>query len=90
MARLLYMIIFYLIYGVTDLALLVIALIQVILKIFTGEPSETLKDSGRSLALYVKQIAEYLSYASERKPFPFSDWPVVESVESEEEWQEMK
>ena len=75
MIKVLYLILFYMIYGLTDLALIVIVVAQTLLKLFTGEPSESLKDFGRSLGTYVKQISEYLSYASERKPFPFSDWP---------------
>ena len=75
MIKILYLILFYVIYGLTDLALLVILVIQTLLNLFTGEPSESLKDAGRSLGIYVKQISEYLSYASEEKPFPFSDWP---------------
>lgn len=82
------MIIFYVLYGLTDIALFVIALVQAVLSLFSGEPSETLKDAGRSLGIYVKQISEYLSYASERKPFPFSDWPTGEP--QTDELQELK
>lgn len=77
MSRVLYLIIFYLIYSVSEIALLVIALVQFLLSVFSGEPSATLKGFGASLGIYVKQIAEYLSYASDQKPYPFSDWPEV-------------
>jgi hypothetical protein len=40
-----------------------------------------LKDFGKSLGIYLKQIAEFLSYASEEKPFPFSDWPEAGSTD---------
>ena len=66
---------FYCIYGFTDVVLLVIAIIQTVLNIFSNEPSQTLMRAGLSLGLYVKQITEYLTYASEEKPFPFSEWP---------------
>jgi len=77
--KVLYLILFYMIYSLTDLALIVITVVQTFLRLFTGEPSESLKDAGRSLGTYVKQISEYLSYASESKPFPFSDWPQARS-----------
>jgi len=70
-----YLFLFYCIYGFTDVVLLVMTLIQTLLNIFTNEPSQSLTRVGVSLGLYVKQITEFLTYASEEKPFPFSDWP---------------
>ncbi len=81
MLRILYMVLFYLIYSVSEIALLVIAVIQALLNLFSGEPSSTLRDFGQALGVYVKQIAEYLSYASDYKPFPFADWPSVEVID---------
>ena len=73
--KILYLILFYLIYRITDLVLLVVMLIQTGLSIFSGEPSDSIKGFGKSLGVYLQQISEFLSYASEEKPFPFSDWP---------------
>ncbi len=81
--KILYLILFYLIYRITDLVLLVVMLIQVGLSIFSGEPSDSIKLFGKSLGAYLKQISEFLSYASEEKPFPFSDWPVESLKKSE-------
>ena len=76
--RILYLILFYLIYRVTDLVLLLVMLVQTILNIFSGEPSASIKLFGKSLGVYLLQISEFLSYASDEKPFPFSDWPQAE------------
>jgi hypothetical protein len=76
--KILYLVLFYLIYSLTDIALMVIAIVQTLLNLFSGGPSKSLQDAGKSLGLYVKQLSEYLSYASEHKPFPFSDWPEPE------------
>ena len=76
--KILYLIFFYLIYGMTDIALFIIAIMQTLLNLFSDGPSKPLQRTGKSLGLYVKQITEYLSYASEEKPFPFSDWPEPE------------
>lgn len=75
MLKVLYLILFYLIYRITDLVLLLVLLVQTLLNIFSGEPSQSIKEFGKSLGLYLKQISEFLSYASEDKPYPFSDWP---------------
>jgi hypothetical protein len=73
--KILYLILFCIIYGLTDIVLFTIVFVQTLLNLFTGEPSESLKDFGKSLGIYLKQISEFLSYASEEKPYPFSDWP---------------
>lgn len=73
--KVLYVVLFYVIYGVTDILLVLIALVQTVLNLFSGGPSDTLQRFGASLGVYVKQIAEYVSYASDHKPFPFDDWP---------------
>ena len=64
--------------SITDLVLLLVVLTQTLLNMFSGEPSGSIQIFGKSLGVYLQQISEYLSYASDEKPFPFSDWPVVE------------
>ena len=38
-------------------------------------PDSRLRSFGRSLGLCVQQDANFLSFVTEEKPFPFSDWP---------------
>ena len=52
-----------------------LALVQLVLAIIAGGPNERLGRFGRSLGQYLRQIAEFESFASEETPFPFSDWP---------------
>lgn len=80
MLKILYLILFYLIYRITDLVLLLVLLVQTILNLFSGQPSESIKEFGKSLGAYLQQISEFLSYASEEKPYPFSDWPDARAV----------
>lgn len=75
MLKILYLILFYLIFRITDLVLLLVLLVQTLLNLFSGEPSQSIKEFGKSLGVYLQQISEFLSYASEDKPYPFSDWP---------------
>jgi Domain of unknown function (DUF4389) len=76
--RLIYVILFYCIYSLSELALVVIAFVQTFLNIFNGAPNENLQIFGANLAVYVKEITEYVSYVHDEKPFPFSDWPNVQ------------
>lgn len=77
MLKLLYLILFYVIYRFTHFLLLLIAIVQTVLSLFSGEPSQSIRQFGKNLGVYLQQISEFLSYASEEKPYPFSDWPQV-------------
>ncbi len=53
-----------------------IVLLQFLHVLFTGKPNERLKDVGLSLAQYVYQVVEYLTFNTEVRPFPFdAEWP---------------
>ncbi|MEN9460097.1 MAG: hypothetical protein RIS84_117 [Pseudomonadota bacterium] len=41
----------------------------------TGKLNEQLLQFGRSLSIYVYDVMSYLTYNTDEKPFPFSDWP---------------
>lgn len=81
--RLLYVILFYIVFSFSDIVLLLLTLVQSVLVIFQGEPSRTLQRFGASLGIYLKQISEYLAYHSEHKPYPFADWPEPELADQE-------
>lgn len=59
-------------------ALFVVALIQFALALLTGTPNARLLAFGSSLGSYLRQVARFLTFASEEVPFPFSDWPAGE------------
>lgn len=53
----------------------VLALVQFVLALVAGGPNERLQQLGRGLGRYFRQLTDFLSFASEEAPFPFSDWP---------------
>lgn len=71
----LYMVLMALILHVSVTVLFVIALLQFVLALVSGSPNERLMAFGRNLGIYLRQIAAFLTFASEELPFPFSDWP---------------
>jgi len=73
--RLLYMLGFYIVYKVSDLVVLVIVVLQGLVSTFGSGPNERLTEFGGSLAAYISQIVRFLSFADEKKPYPFSEWP---------------
>jgi Domain of unknown function (DUF4389) len=73
--RVLYMIIFGIVFWILCWTLAVTAVLQLLLRLLNGKPSIELARFGAGLALFASQVIEYLTFRSERLPFPFSDWP---------------
>jgi len=73
--RLVFMVLFALIYKLLDVVLILIVIAQYLFHVLTDKHNETLRQLGDGLSCYYYQIFRYLTYNSEEKPFPFSDWP---------------
>ena len=75
--RLVYMILFAVIFNVAELVAGVVVVVQFLFRLFTGEVSEPLQDFGHRLAIYFQEIVAFLTYHTERKPYPFAPWPAA-------------
>jgi hypothetical protein len=73
--RILYMILFGIVFNVAELVMWVTVVFQVVVTIVTGRPNEQVRQFGQSLSIYVYEIWRFLTYNSEAKPFPFGEWP---------------
>lgn len=51
------------------------AIVQFVLALLRDTPNARLIVFGQSLGLYLSQIADFVSFATEEAPFPFSAWP---------------
>lgn len=71
----LYMLLMALAWQVSGTVLCFIAVVQFASALLTGTPIARLAVFGRSVAVYTKQVVDFLTFASEEVPFPFSDWP---------------
>lgn len=71
----LYMLMFALLYSVTEVVLFAIVIIQFFLMLLTGSTNPRLLVLGQSIASYIYQIIQYLTFNSEYQPFPLGDWP---------------
>jgi len=79
--RLFYAIGFYVVYRLLDIVVIIVSIVQFIHQLFIGEPHRDLKNFGDALGQYIAQIIKYLSWSGNEKPFPFSDWPMVPSIQ---------
>ncbi|MDX1489812.1 MAG: DUF4389 domain-containing protein [Pseudohongiellaceae bacterium] len=55
--------------------LVVLTVAQALFCLVTGRDNKNLRGFGKGLGAYVHEIVEYLTYNSQQKPFPFSEFP---------------
>ncbi len=70
-----FMLLMILLFQVTGTVVFIVMVIQFALHLINDEPNTRLVSFGRCLALYLQQIADFLTFTSEEVPFPFKDWP---------------
>jgi hypothetical protein len=74
--RLLWMVLFFaLLFFAIKLLVAVICIGQLALVLINGEPNESLREFSIRMNRYSFHILQYLSFAEDRKPFPFSEFP---------------
>ena len=73
--RILYMLLFALVFWVVSWVLAVTALAQLLTRLLSGRPSAELVRFGGALARYTAQIIEYVTFATERVPYPAGEFP---------------
>ena len=74
--RALFMVVILVLYFVSRLVVLAVIILQFFWVLLTTESNQQLREFGHSLALYTCQTIDFLTYNSEKKPFPFdNEWP---------------
>lgn len=73
--RALFMLLMALAYQVTGMLVFVVTVVQFALVLLTDTPNKQLVEFGRSLGRYFQQLVDFLTFSTERLPFPFSVWP---------------
>jgi hypothetical protein len=69
------MLLFLLIYGVAEILITAVVVLQFFFVLFSGEQNVRLREFGSSLSIFIYQVMNYWTYNSEEKPFPFGEWP---------------
>jgi hypothetical protein len=73
--RIIWMLLFVLVWQVAQLVLAAVVLLQLICRLAYNAPNAGLMSFGDSLSRYLAEIGRFGSFHTERKPWPFSDWP---------------
>jgi len=76
--RLLFMLVFAAVLQVASIVMWMLVIAQFIFSLVTGEDNPQLRKFGHALSIYIFNTLKFLTYASEEKPFPFADWPLVD------------
>lgn len=76
-------VLFAIVYGLSAYLLYLIVIVQIICAFFLGATNANIQEFSLGLRHYVGEIVDYVSYNSERKPFPFSPWPTSDAASSD-------
>ena len=66
---------------------IILGVAQGVFTIVTGQDNRNLRDLGAALTEYIRQALLFATWNGERKPFPFAEFPRVESGEPAEPMQ---
>jgi hypothetical protein len=71
----LFMLLFAVAFGISQVVLNAVAIVQVLWLLFTGAPNQFLARFGRSFSSWLAETAQFMTCASDDKPFPWRQWP---------------
>jgi len=73
--RLLYFVIFYFVFKLVVVLILIACLFQMAFLMFCGKINKRLNSFSSNFNSFLYELASFLTFTSDHKPFPFSDWP---------------
>lgn len=73
--RLLYMLLFVIIYRIAEFVLGAVVALQAVFVLLTTKRNQQLLNFGASLSQFLYEILLFLTFNTDRKPFPFTEWP---------------
>lgn len=82
--RIVYTILFYCIFYLAELAVVIIAIIQTCYVVLSGAPQADIKNFSMQLSTYLRQLVSYMTWATDKKPYPFVEWPRNASEQKQE------
>lgn len=79
--RFAYMLLFTVLLIAARLVITLVVVVQFLLVLVTGSDNENLRNLGQGLGKWVYETVMFLTFNSEDKPFPFDEWPSVDTSE---------
>lgn len=81
--RVLWMLVFLLVWWVAEAVLGALIVLQLIYRLFYGAPNGSLMNFGDGLSQFLAQIGRFGCFHTDQKPWPFSDWPQPRAAQGE-------
>lgn len=78
--RILFTVAFWLIFYVSQAVILAVVVAQAAFVILSGAPNHQLLVLGDRLARYVQEILRYITFNTDKRPFPFDEFPKSDLV----------
>ncbi len=79
--RIFFILIYSVIVGLVRILLWAIVFLQIASALITGSPNKNILNFGAKLSAYLYHILLFLTYNTDRLPFPFSDWNLTEELD---------
>jgi hypothetical protein len=79
--RIFFLLVFAVIVGLVRMMLWAIIFLQVASALITGTPNQHILGLGSKLSAYLYHILLFLTYNTDKLPFPFSEWKLTEELE---------
>ena len=83
--RIFFMLIFTAIGSLVRMTLWFVILLQVASTLLTGKANPNILNFGRSLSVYTYHILLFLTFNTETRPFPFSEWNITAELQLSKE-----
>lgn len=80
-----FVLLFLIIMRITTFLLFAIALFQFLHSLFVGRANSKVQTFGKNLGIYLNEIAQFVVYEVDIKPWPFADWPSSLSLPEDHE-----
>lgn len=73
--RVLFTAVFWVIFYISQLVIAAVVIAQCLFLLIGGKPNDQLLKFGENMSRYVHDILKFVTFNSEQRPFPFSDFP---------------
>ncbi len=78
--RVLFVALFWIVFYVAQTIVAAVAIAQCIFVLLTNNPNQHLLKFGDSLGKYIHDILRYVTFNSDQRPFPFTDFPKADLI----------
>jgi len=62
--------------------LIVLVLVQTLIMLVSGEPNRNLQKAAYMFGCYLQEIIQFMAYNTNKKPYPFADFPSADNIDS--------